>query len=69
MNAVIKFPNKGITKSNGENEEFISQDMKNHLRSTTLDHPPAWVFAAAKLFLVGISNKVSNKLKKKTKEG
>ena len=33
------------------------------------DHPPAWVFAAAKLFLVGISNKVLNKLKKKTKEG
>ena len=32
-------------------------------------HPPAWVFAAAKLFLVGISNKVLNKLKKKTKEG
>ena len=32
-------------------------------------HSAAWVFAAAKLFLVGISNKVLNKLKKKTKEG
>ena len=47
----------------------VTYKIQNFRSSPARVHPPAWVFAAAKLFLVGISNKVLNKLKKKTKEG
>ena len=66
---IIFYEKEKPQKSKSKEDPLKNRLSLSQISQILPTHPPAWVFAAAKLFLVGISNKVLNKLKKKTKEG